>query len=153
MTITHDRAGGAPLFIELRPGMRKALADAVEAFLNLLDQFDADADIEDGDPLEDDAPYEDVGDDEPSLGAPGAAFHPNQSHWSQGAGDDCEDEHDGREPDVDDEPSLGSSTLHIQTHWALGGDEDRELDEAERSGCGDMDGVYEQHGFGVQCAE
>ncbi len=58
----------ASLFIEIRPGMRKALADAVEAFLNLWDQIDADADLEEDNPPEDDAPCEDVGDDEPSLG-------------------------------------------------------------------------------------
>ncbi len=42
----------ASLFIEICPGMRRALADAVEAFLNLLDQIDAAADLEDADPPE-----------------------------------------------------------------------------------------------------
>lgn len=41
MSFDNDNASAAPLFIELRPGMRKALADAVDAFLNLLDQIDA----------------------------------------------------------------------------------------------------------------
>ena len=59
MSTANDNAASAPLFIEIRPGMRKALADAVEAFLNLLDQIDADADLEDADPPEDDAPCED----------------------------------------------------------------------------------------------
>ena len=71
MSTVNDNAA-APLFIELRPGMRKALADAVEAFVALLDQIDADADLEEDNPPEDDAPCEDVGDDEPSLGAPGS---------------------------------------------------------------------------------
>ena len=72
MSMDNDNAASAPLFIELRPGMRKALADAVEAFLNLLDQIDADADLEEDNPPEDDAPCEDVGDDEPSLGSVGS---------------------------------------------------------------------------------
>jgi hypothetical protein len=66
MSTANDNADVSPLFIEIRPGMRKALADAVEAFLNLLDQIDDDADLEDADPPEDDAPCEDVGDNEPS---------------------------------------------------------------------------------------
>ena len=35
MSMANDNAASAPLFIELRPGMRKALADAVEAFVAL----------------------------------------------------------------------------------------------------------------------
>lgn len=91
-------------------------------------------------------------DGEPSLGWTGhGRGHPEIA--LRGYDDDREGEHDGREPDVDDEPSLGSGSVHIQTHWAVGSDDDRELDEAERSGCGDMDGVKEQHGFGVEYAE
>ncbi len=56
MTVQNDNADVTPLFLELRPGMRKALADAVEAFLNLLDQIDADADLEEDNPPEDDTP-------------------------------------------------------------------------------------------------
>jgi hypothetical protein len=37
---------------------------------------------------------------EPSLGSTQSM---NQVHWSKGGTDDCEDEHDGREPDCDDE--------------------------------------------------
>ena len=37
---------------------------------------------------------------EPSLGS---THSMNQTHWSKGGTDDMEDEHDGREPDVDDE--------------------------------------------------
>jgi len=110
MTIAHDRAGGAALFVEYKPGMRRRIAAAVDALIALLDQIDGDSDFE-------------------------------------------EDEHDGREPDADDEPSLGSGCMHNQDCWAIGGDDDRELDEASRSGCGDMDGVMEQHGFGVEVAE
>jgi hypothetical protein len=147
MSIAHDRTTGAPLFVEFRPSMRRLIEDAVESLLLLLDEIDGDADIE-----EDDSP-EDVGDAEPSLGAPEVGYLCSQTRWAQGRGDDLEDEHDGREPDVDDEPSLGSGSIQNQECWAIGADDDRELDEAERSGCGDMDGVIEQHGFGVQVAE
>jgi hypothetical protein len=63
----------------------------------------------------------DTADDEPSL----ASFerHDSQISWSIGSDDDCEAEHDGREPD-----------------------EDREWDEAEQ-GIGDMDGAMEQYGI------
>ena len=98
MSTAKDNAASAPLFLEIRPGMRKALADAVEAFVALLDQFDADADLEDDDPPEDDAPCEDVGDDEPSLGATGTFFFPDQRHWAQGTDDDREDESEHASP-------------------------------------------------------
>jgi hypothetical protein len=115
MNVDNDNAA-APLFIELRPGMRKALADAVEAFVALLDQIDADANLEDADPPEDDAPCEDVGDDEPSLGAPGASSFPPQHLWAQGADDDREDESELLEPTGDDEPTLGATTAMNQEH-------------------------------------
>ncbi|MFO1126393.1 MAG: hypothetical protein U1E25_14690 [Methylocystis sp.] len=152
MSITQDPAG-APLFVEYRPGTRRRIAAAVDALVALLDEIDGDPDLEEDDPLEDVEPLEDGGDDEPSLGAPGAAFLPSQSHWSQGAGDDLEDEHDGREPGDDDEPSLGSLNSVDQTLWARSDDSELEYDPAEVSGCGDMDGVMEQHGFGVEYAE
>jgi hypothetical protein len=97
--------------------MRKALADAVEAFVALLDQIDADADLEEDNPPEDDAPCEDVGDDEPSLGAPGASSFPPQTLWALGAADDdreVEDEHD--EPGGDEEPALGATMAMNQAH-------------------------------------
>ena len=106
----------ASLFIEIRPGMRKALADAVEAFLNLLDQIDADADLEEDDPPEDDAPCEDVGDDEPSLGAPGSVELSPSDAWAQGADDDREDESELLEPGGDEEPTLGATTAMNQEH-------------------------------------
>ncbi|MGZ9116439.1 MAG: hypothetical protein ACXW3V_05785 [Methylocystis sp.] len=49
--------------------------------MNLLDQIDADADLEEDNPPEDDAPCEDVSDNEPSLGAPGASSFPPQHLW------------------------------------------------------------------------
>lgn len=116
MSTANDNADSAPLFIEIRPGMRKALADAVEAFLNLLDQIDADVDLEDADPPEDDTPCEDVGDNEPSLGAPGTFYFPDQAHWSRGDDDDREDESELLEPTGDDEPALGATTAMNQEH-------------------------------------
>ena len=49
--------------------------------------------------------YRAAGEDvyEPSLGSNGGI---NQLKWSQGANDDLEDEHDGREPANDNEPDL-----------------------------------------------
>jgi hypothetical protein len=180
-------------FIEIRPRMRKALADAVEAFLNLLDQIDADDDLEEDDAPEDDTPCEDVGDDEPSLGSTGASEHAYQPLWARGGTDDREDESELLEEGGDGEPTLGATTAINQEHsWRANADawgscdeaapslgwtghgrghpemalrgydddreqnigaDDREHDEAERSGCGDMDGVYEQHGEGVGCVE
>jgi hypothetical protein len=73
--------------------------------------------------IEDDDPGEDDGTGEPSLGSIdgfpdigsrtyGDGVHRqgglDQARWAAGTRDDCEEEHDGREPDVDDEPSLGS---------------------------------------------
>ena len=47
--------------------------------------------------------YRAAGEDvyEPSLGSNGSV---NQLKWSKGSTDDREDEHDGREPDSDNEP-------------------------------------------------
>ncbi len=96
---------------------------------------------------------------EPSLGS--VERHPNpypclgdrfdsQAHWASGANDDREDEHDGREPDVDDEPGadeeecLGATTCMNQDHawqnhytgwFALNGEPDLGWTE-ERSGAG-----------------
>lgn len=137
MSAAKDNADVSPLFIEIRPGMRKALADAVEAFLNLLDQIDADADLEDADAPEDDVPCEDVGDDEPSLGGLGGTAlggYFNQAGWAQGASDDREDEHDGCEPGGDDEPTLGATTAINQEHaWRANADAWGSCDEAEPS--------------------
>lgn len=126
MTAHSDRADDATLFVEFRPSMRSLIEDAVESLLLLLDEIDGDADIEMDDPPEEDDPAEDGGDAEPNLGANGAAYLPDQVHWAQGVSDDREE-------------NIGA--------------DDREHDEAERSGCGDMDGVLEQHGRDVSYAE
>ncbi len=71
--MSFDNADVAPLFGEFRPGMRKRVSAAVDALLALLlDQIDGDPDFEQDNPLEDDAPCEDVGDNEPSLGSAGS---------------------------------------------------------------------------------
>ncbi len=42
----------------------------------------------------------------------------------------CEGEHDGAEPDVDGEPSLGSVSNYLdQRSWSIGGTDDAEGDE------------------------
>ena len=70
--------------------------------------------------------YQAAGSDvyEPSLGSTGSV---NQIHWSKGGTDDGEDEHDGREPDCDDEDGhdaegeLGWTDLQSRTgRYVLG---------------------------------
>ncbi|MBZ0217512.1 MAG: hypothetical protein K8F25_13220 [Fimbriimonadaceae bacterium] len=64
--------------------------------------------------------YSGAGDDvyEPSLGS---TLSMDQAHWSKGGTDDCEEEHDGREPDCDDEDGnddeweLGWTDLQART--------------------------------------
>ncbi|MGD9543556.1 MAG: hypothetical protein AB7F41_10630 [Methylocystis sp.] len=95
---------------------------------------------------------EDGADGEPTLGSTTAI---NQERaWAAPRG----------WPVDDGEPSLGWTAPgrgHPETAMRgyddereqnIGADE-REHDDAERSGCGDMDGVMEQHGFGVSYAE
>lgn len=56
-------------------GLRKTIGDAVEALIGVLDHWDGDPDLEDGDPL--DGPDSDL---EPSLGATSAM---NEDHaWA-----------------------------------------------------------------------
>jgi len=125
MAFTNDNADVTPLFVEIRPGLRKRIAAAIEALIDVLDQIDGehDDDLEDSEPLEEDDPAEDSGDAEPSLGSLGAhseGFH--QDAWACGAQNDCEDEHDGREPPEDNEPTLGATVAVNQDHaWASPG--------------------------------
>jgi hypothetical protein len=90
----------------------KRIAEAVEALVALLDQIDGDADLEEDNPPEDEAPAEDVGDNEPSLGSTGGtalSWSYSLIGWAQGADDDreVEDEHD--EAGGDEEPALGAT--------------------------------------------
>lgn len=151
---------------------RKDKEALVEVLISSLDQADGDSDLEpllgapevreyherrghvwargatddrEGDPGCDDR--EDVCEDEgsehdgsePSLGwTDGEAAAGGRVYaGSFGSGHDLEDEHDGSEPDVDDEPSIGG--------------DDREWDDAERSGIGDVEGLLEQTEFGGGC--
>jgi hypothetical protein len=79
--------------------LRKEARDEIDRLLSFLDATD-DPDLED-DEVEEDP------DHEPSLGAqePGM-YNVDQSRWEKSPRDDLEDEHDGREPHGDDEPSL-----------------------------------------------
>src|SRR5262249_19421016 len=63
-------------------------------------------------------------DREPSLGSSDNRFC--QIDWASGTRDEREDKHDGREPDVDDEPSLGSLNRVNQRGWGSSGTNDLE---------------------------
>ena len=124
-------------------GLRQAAEAEIERLLTFLDQLDGDADIEPaGDEIEpelgsvagrcefDQSTWSDGVDGEPSLASPeqlpsnySGYFHDRpyrdnegtQVAWGISGTDDREGEHDGREPDVDDElsgdedePILGS---------------------------------------------
>lgn len=94
----------------MTPELRTKLEQAVERLIGVLDTIDApEQDLE---PQGDDEPD---ADGEPSLGAPEtgpvndpARYHSgSQLRWAKGNCEDPEDEHDGREPSEDAEPSLG----------------------------------------------
>jgi hypothetical protein len=99
----------------------RRLAAAAERIIAALDALEAPEED-----LEDDDPAEEGGDMEPSLGA---TNHPNQAKaWNSSgwAGDDAEFDGDTvADPDLED-------------------GHDREHDEAELSGIGDLDGYQEQ---------
>jgi hypothetical protein len=153
---------------KITPALRRRIEKTVEQLIEALDSMDAPAED-----LEDTADAEPSGDeDEPSLGAANLGELRSQENWAgprQNAyAVDCEDEHDGSEPDVDDEPSLcgvtveargndrdledddegepslGSSegSVHNQTRWASGNRTDREEDgdEHEHSADAEPDG-------------
>jgi hypothetical protein len=72
--------------MRLAKDTQQTVALAIEALIELLDAVGPDPDAE------------------PSLGSPEQV---NQESWSFGNRQDLEGEHDGAEPNVDDEPSLG----------------------------------------------
>jgi hypothetical protein len=80
----------------------------IERLLTLLDATEHDADFE------------------PSLASSEFYYATSQVRWANGNRDDLEDEHDGREPDVDMEPSL------CGIHVGSGTDDDLEDDEGDR---------------------
>jgi len=91
-----------------RQRLRERLVVLIDRFITMLDDLDGDADLED------------AGDDEPSLSAavPVETSQGSQEGWLQGPDDDredvCEDEgaeHDGREPEEDNDTSDYEASL------------------------------------------
>lgn len=122
--------------------MRKTIEEMIELLLEALDNLDADPDLEE------------------SLGwGVEQGFGPHQAgaYISQHA-EFCDlegDEHDGREPDVDDEPWLGWTAAIDQNGrpgWMgpspMTFDCDREWCPSD-DGIGDSDGLMEQMGMAL----
>lgn len=87
-----------------RPISRQVVEAQIDLLIDMLNSFDDDTDLE------------------PSLGFSNGGFRPeDQAQEGFGfainanRGDDCEDEHDGAEPDVDGEASLGWTSTVNQT--------------------------------------
>jgi hypothetical protein len=98
--------------------IRRQAKEEIELLIAFLDSTENDPDFEEADPPEDDAPREDVGDNEPSLGAPGTFTVPDQTFWAQGSSDDREDESELLEENGDGEPTLGATAaLNQETAW------------------------------------
>jgi len=142
--------------------LRKEAQDEIDRLLAFLDAID--------DPELEDDEKEDDPDREPSLGAAGSYVPNDQSAWAAGNRDDreeslgddepslgwttegvigmpvhpafvdLEDEHDGSEPDLCDEPSLGSfdRVMNQEDAWRTRpewqGVTDREFDATEMEG-------------------
>jgi hypothetical protein len=124
--------------------LRKEARDEIDRLVRFLDKTDdyvsRELEVEDGN----DEPN---GDDEPSLGF--LDHMTNQDRVCEGDREfvDSEDEHDGAEPDEDGEPSLGAFEGHENHDVSWAGETfvvDAELDRAELSGIGDLDGLNEQ---------
>lgn len=104
-----------------RQRLRRRLILLIDRLITALDEIDGDPDLEEG------------GDDEPTLSAaiPQTTWEGSQDAWVQGPDDDreeaCEDEgaeHDGREPEEDDdksdyEASLCGVSFGVGTYSAL----------------------------------
>ena len=118
-SMVRERKRCVRTFVELPLIIRPAIEDAIERLRGRLDEMDGEPDIEP------EADFEDEGLYEPSLGA--LEHHPrrdegivlsygggDQSRWGLSERSDLEEEHDGREPDEDREPSLGSVSAFNQ---------------------------------------
>jgi hypothetical protein len=128
--------------------LRTEAAKTIDRLLEFLDATESDCELED------------AGELEPSLGSlerhcsaysgDGRDRTGDQSLWSESALFDAEDEHDGAEPDVDDEPCLGSlDGMFHQGHAWAGPDPHHVLDgerDLAEGGIGDLDGLAEQVG-------
>lgn len=132
------------------PAGRKAIEQQIETLIAILDELDGDPDLE---------PYladfrtdatDDREDDPVDRGEPSLGWTDMEARYgcSPTPSYDCEEEHDGREPDADSEPNLGAPELgggpalnggvykgaplvdctlprNSQEHWARGrGDDD-----------------------------
>jgi hypothetical protein len=116
-------------FLEIRPGMRDRLQQAIEALVDVLDSLEPDVD------LEDNGDDELTGDEEPRLGST-ASMH--QGHAWKVPTDEADE----------GEPSLGARfNDHDQRAWANSDTTDRE--DGDDNGLGDTDGAAEQVGFHV----
>jgi hypothetical protein len=118
MSTANDNADVSPLFVQ-PPRHQQARCGGRGALVALLDHIDGEADLEEDNPPEEDAPAEDVGDNEPSLGSVGSTSllgSYSQIGWAQGADDDreVEDEHD--ESGGDDEPMLDATAAINHAH-------------------------------------
>lgn len=89
-----------------RQRLRRRLTDLIDRLIAMLDDIDGEPDLEDG------------GEAEPSLAAPELGPRDSQSRWAAGNDDDaeevCEDEgaeHDGREPEEDNDTSDYEASL------------------------------------------
>lgn len=89
-----------------RHRFRQRLIALIDKLIMMLDDIDGEADLEDG------------GEAEPTLGAPELGPRDSQSRWTAGNDDDreeaCEDEgaeHDGREPEEDNDTSDYEASL------------------------------------------
>jgi hypothetical protein len=71
MSTANDNADVSPLFVQ-PPRHQQARCGGRGALVALLDHIDGEADLEEDNPPEEDAPAEDVGDNEPSLGSVGS---------------------------------------------------------------------------------
>jgi hypothetical protein len=119
-------------FLEIRPGMRDRLQQAIEALVDVLDSLEPDVD------LEDNGDDELTGDEEPLLGAT-SGFH--QGHAWNALTDEADEA----------EPSLGWTGIgHGHPETVMGGyaDDREHVDEdgGGDNGIADLDGAMEQIG-------
>ena len=99
MTEAHS----ARTFVELPPAFRHLVEEAIECLLLVLDELDGDPDREEPGALEITRD-----DDEPSLGWCDKEARTGRYGWHGYSNSDLEAEHDGREPDDEDEECYDS---------------------------------------------
>ena len=143
---THFRdQDGYTQILEVTPGLRHRIEAAIDNLVQLLDSIDPDADFE---PDNDNEPQ---GDEEDSLGWTDREAQKGRYSWT-GQGGDLEHEHDGREPQeddedgADDEPSIG-----VSFYAGYGVTEvDLELDDADREPDVDDEEGHQDHPFELE---